>query len=71
MESLHPWATKALKCHKQNLMEHSVGILADKNAERPVEKGGLDPEMSEVNKDCLELAIFWQKNLSECVLPIS
>lgn len=40
-------------------MEYFVGILVDKNVERFVEKGGFDYEMLEVNKDYLELVIFW------------
>lgn len=51
VESLHLWTTKALKGCEQNLMEHSVGILEDRNVERHVDKGGLPCEMSEVNKE--------------------
>lgn len=36
MESLYPWATKALEYCKQNLLEHSIGILEDPCKRRPL-----------------------------------
>lgn len=76
MESLHLWAMKALKCCEQNLMEHSFGILEDKNVERHLDKGGLPDEISEVNKESIwNWVRDYSYNIlvkdSGCVLPVS
>lgn len=61
---------------KQNLMEHSVGMVEHKNVKRPLGKGSLAHEMSEVSKGSIwnwvrdRSGSIWQKNLAvSCLFP--